>query len=188
MTGAKPASTETTAPASFAVRPATDADIPAITEIYAHHVLQSLATFEETPPDAAEMTRRMARVTACRLPYLVADTGGKIAGYAYALPYRERSAYRYTVEDSIYVAPDAGRQGVGTALLAELIERCAAADRRQMVAVIGDSANAGSIAVHAKLGFRLAGTLPSAGFKFGRWVDSVIMTLPLGDGDATLPE
>ena len=169
------------------VRPAAAADIPAVAAIYALHVQTSFASFEETPPTAEEMRRRFERIVALGLPYLVAEIEGGVRGYAYAAPYRERSAYRFTVENSVYIHHGWGRRGIGRVLLAELIERSAAAGKRQMIAVIGDSGNAASIALHAALGFRHAGTLPSAGFKFGRWVDSVLMALPLGDGDATLP-
>jgi phosphinothricin acetyltransferase len=169
------------------VRPATAADIPAATLIYAHHVRTGLASFEETPPTAAEMLRRFERVVGLGLPYLVAEVEGGVRGYAYAAPYRERTAYRFTVENSVYIDRDWGRRGLGQALMRELIALSAAAGKRQMIAVIGDSANAASIGLHAALGFRLAGTLPSVGFKFGRWVDSVLMVRPLGDGDATRP-
>ena len=171
----------------LALSDATLADAPAIAAIYAPHVLSGLATFEETPPDTTEIARRLEAVRAAGLPWIIAEYGGRIAGFAYASPYRARSAYRYTVEDSIYVAHEAARSGIGTTLLAELVERCARAGKRQMVAVIGDSANAASIGVHARLGFRMAGVLPGAGYKLGRWVDSVLMTLALGQGDRTPP-
>ena len=169
-------------------RDATEDDLPAIAALYGHHVIHGLGTFEETPPDMAEMTRRRDRVLQNGLPFLVAELDGAVRGYAYALPYRERSAYRYTVEDSIYVADGWGARGIGRVLLAALIEGCERAGKRQMVSVIGDSANVGSITLHARLGFRFAGVLPSAGFKHGRWVDSVIMQRPLGDGDTTPPD
>jgi len=175
------------APRGHVLRDATAADAPAIAAIYAPHVLTGLASFEETPPEAAEIARRMASVREAGLPWIVAEVDGRVAGFAYASPYRARSAYRYTVEDSIYVAASAARQGIGTALLAELVERCAKAGRRQMIAVIGDSANAASIGVHARVGFRVAGVLPAAGYKLGRWVDSVLMTRALGPGDRTDP-
>ncbi len=146
-------------------------------------------SFEEEPPAPAELARRRADVLARALPYLVAASPqGAVLGYAYAAPYRARSAYRYSVEDSIYVAPEAGRRGVGRALLSELVRRCTAAGYRQMVAVIGDSANDASIGLHERLGFRRAGLLPAIGFKHGRWVDSVLMQRELGDGAATLPD
>lgn len=169
------------------VRNAVPSDISEITRIYAHHVLNGLASFEETPPDAGEMTRRFDAIHEKSLPYLIAEIDGHICGYAYAMLYRERSAYRYTVENSIYIDPEWQRRGVASALLHRLIDACAATGARQMIAVIGDSANAASIGLHARHGFRAAGTLPSVGYKFGRWVDSVIMVRPLGDGDLTQP-
>ena len=170
------------------IRDATADDLPAIQAIYAHHVLHGLASFEEVPPDVAEITRRRDVAHASNLPYLVAESDGAVRGFAYASPFRTRTAYRYTVEDSVYVAPEAARAGIGSRLLAELIEQCAARGFRQMVAVIGDSANKASIALHAKHGFVQTGLLPSVGFKFGRWVDTVRMQRPLGPGDTTLPE
>lgn len=170
------------------VRPSCAADIGAIQAIYAHHVLHGLASFEEVPPDAAELAQRREAIVGRGLPYLVAVIGGEVAGYAYAGPYRARSAYRHTLEDSVYVAECRHGQGVGRALLTRLIAECERAGARQLVAVIGDSGNAGSIGLHAALGFRHAGLLPSIGFKHGRWVDSVLMQRPLGDGDGTLPE
>ena len=169
------------------LRPAAPADIPAIHAIYSHHVLNGLASFEEVPPSLDEMRRRHAEVTTQGFPYLVAEEQGEILGYGYCSLYRTRSAYRYTLEDSIYVK--AGRQGkgIGKAILKELIARCAALNYRQIIAVIGDSANAASIKLHASLGFVRAGLLRSTGFKFGRWVDSVYMQLPLGQGDGTKP-
>jgi L-amino acid N-acyltransferase YncA len=173
--------------AAFTLRDAADDDLPAIAHIYEHHVRTGLGSFEEEPPSVAELARRRADVLAKGLPYLVATGGGILFGYAYASPYRARSAYRFSVEDSIYVAPgDAGR-GVGRALLAGLITRCTEAGYRQMVAVIGDSGNAGSIAVHERMGFRRVGLLPAIGFKHGRWVDSILMQRELGEGAATLP-
>lgn len=169
------------------IRPSTDADIVAITAIYAHHVRHGTGSFEEVPPDSDEMRRRRAVLLEKDLPYLVAELEGQVVGYAYAGLYRPRIAYRFTLEDSIYVAADAPRRGVGRALLSDLLARCAALGYRQMVAVIGDTGNTGSIALHAALGFRVVGTLPSVGFKFGRWVDSVFMQRPLGPGDTLLP-
>ena len=169
------------------MRPATPQDIPAIHAIYSHHVLKGLASFEEEPPPPEELRRRLGDVIGQGLPYLVADFGGAIAGYGYCAPYRTRSAYRYALEDSIYVRPDVQGRGVGTALLAELIRRCESLGYRQLIAVIGDSAHVASINLHAACGFLRVGTLRSVGFKFGRWVDSVIMQRPLGRGDATLP-
>ncbi len=174
--------------AASRVRPSRGDDVAAIAAIYAHHVLHGLASFEEVPPDAAEIARRRAGVLARGLPHLVAEaTDGAVLGYAYASPYRPRASYRFTVEDSVYVAPDAVGKGVGAALLPALIEATAAVGARQMVAVIGDSANAPSIRLHARFGFRMVGTLDAVGFKFGRWVDGVIMQRALGDGATTLP-
>jgi phosphinothricin acetyltransferase len=169
------------------VRPAIADDLPAIHSIYAHHVLHGLATFEEEPPSIEELARRFRDVTGRGLPYLVAEAGGVVAGFGYCAPYRLRSAYRYTLEDSIYVRHDMTGRGVGRALLEELIRRCERLGYRQIIAVIGDSANAGSIGVHAACGFLRVGVLRSAGFKFGRWVDSVFMQRPLGPGDSTRP-
>lgn len=169
------------------IRPSTDADLAGITAIYAHHVLHGLGSFEEVPPDRDEMQRRRAALLEKDLPYLVAELEGRIVGYAYAGLYRPRIGYRFTLEDSIYVAADAPRRGIGRALLSDLVARSAALGYRQMVAVIGDTGNTGSIALHAAMGFRVVGTLPSVGFKFGRWVDSVFMQRPLGPGDSLLP-
>jgi phosphinothricin acetyltransferase len=155
--------------------------------IYAHHVLQGLASFEEAPPPTDELRRRHDDVVSRGLPWLVADFGGAVAGYGYCAPYRARSAYRYALEDSVYVRDDMLGKGVGTALLAELIRRCEALGYRQIVAVIGDSANAASINLHAAFGFLRVGTLRSVGYKFERWVDSVLMQRPLGSGDGTPP-
>ena len=174
--------------AAFAVRDASDADVAAITDIYAHHVRTGLGSFEEVPPAVDEIARRRAEVLARNLPYLVAMSGaGAVLGYAYASVYRARSAYRFSVEDSIYIAPDSAGRGIGRALLAALVARCSEAGFRQMVAVIGDSGNAGSIALHERLGFRRVGLLPAIGYKHGRWVDSVLMQRELGEGAATLP-
>ncbi len=170
-----------------AIRAATGADLPAIAAIYAHHVLTGIATFEEVPPDAAEMARRHAAIAGRGLPYLVAEEGGRVLGYAYAGPYRERSAYRFTVEDSVYLDPLAVRRGIGRALVARLIADSTAWGARQMLAVIGDSGNAGSVGLHARLGFRHVGTQRAVGFKLGRWVDTVTMQLALGEGSATTP-
>lgn len=171
----------------ISIRDAADGDMPSVHAIYAHHVLHGLASFEEVPPPVDELRSRRANVLALGLPYLVAVSEGEIAGYAYAGTYRTRSAYRYTVEDSVYLAPDAGRRGIGTALLRALIDRCEAGPWRQMLAVIGDSANHASIRLHQRLGFTVVGTLPSVGYKFGRWVDSVLMQRALGPGDARDP-
>ena len=169
------------------MRPATADDLPAIQAIYAHHVLQGLASFEEVPPPVEEMRRRFDDVCARGLPYLAADFGGTLVGYGYCAPYRSRSAYRYALEDSVYVRNGSEGRGVGGALLGALIERCEGLGYRQIIAVIGDSANAASINLHASFGFLRVGTLRAAGFKLGRWVDSVIMQRPLGPGDSTRP-
>ena len=169
------------------MRPASPDDIAAIHSIYAHHVLNGLASFEEQPPAAAELRRRYDEVTARGLPYVVAEFGGIVGGYGYCSLYRARSAYRYSLEDSVYVRADMQGRGVGAALLDELIRRCEQLDYRQLIAVIGDSANVASIALHASRGFLRVGTIRSAGFKFGRWVDSVIMQRPLGHGDSIPP-
>jgi len=169
------------------VRPAAPQDLPAIQSIYAYHVLHGLASFEEEAPALGEMRRRFEEVTGRGLPYLVAEGSGEVLGYGYCAPYRDRSAYRFTLEDSIYVKHGQQRKGTGKALLAELIVCCEALNYRQIVAVIGDSANAASIAVHASLGFVRAGNLRSTGYKFGRWVDSVLMQRPLGKGDGSKP-
>ena len=170
-----------------AVRDADEADMPAIRAIYAHHVLTGLASFEETPPSLEEMLARRRAVLEAGLPYLTAVRGGAVAGYAYATAYRARSAYRFTLEDSVYVAPGLGGQGIGGALLRELLLRCGQGPWRQMLAVIGDSANQASIALHRRMGFTHAGTLASVGFKLGRWVDTVLMQRALGPGAATPP-
>ena len=169
------------------LRAAQLSDLPQIQQIYAHHVATGLASFEETPPDLAEMTRRYETLMAAGYPYLVALVDGQVEGYAYAGAYRARPAYRFSVENSIYVRADGRRRGIGKLLLEALIEESTRRGYRQMVAVIGDSANAASIGVHAACGFAMIGTLPSIGFKFGRWVDSVLMQRPLGPGDTTSP-
>jgi len=161
------------------LRDARDDDMGAVQAIYAHHVLHGTASFEEEPPPLAEMQRRRADVLARGLPYLVAEVDGRIAGYSYATPYRARSAYRFSIENSVYVEHGRARAGIGRALLSALIARCEQGPWRQMIAVIGDSANAGSIGLHAQLGFRNVGTLHDVGFKFGRWLDSVLMQRPL---------
>lgn len=174
--------------APFIVRDSVEADVPAIQAIYAHHVLHGTASFELAAPDLATMAERRAGLLAQGYPYLVAeDAAGAVAGYAYAGPFRPRIAYRHTVENSIYVDPQRLGQGIGRALLAALVARCEALGFRQMVAVIGDSANAGSIGLHAAQGFAHCGVLKATGFKFGRWVDTVFMQRALGAGDGTLP-
>jgi L-amino acid N-acyltransferase YncA len=172
---------------SPAIRPAAAADIPAIAAIYAHHVLHGSATFEEVPPDEAEMARRHAAVTGRGLPYIVAEEAGRVVGYAYAAPYRERSAYRFTLEDSIYLDPAALRRGIGRALLERVVADSTAWGARQMLAVIGDSGNAGSVGLHRSFGFREVGVAEAVGLKFGRWLDTVTMQLALGEGATTIP-
>ena len=169
------------------VRAAAQGDLAAIQAIYAHHVLRGLATFEEVPPDVEEMRRRHQDLTGRGLPYLVALERGEILGYGYCAPYRARSAYRYALEDSIYIKDGHLGKGIGTLLLGELLRICEGLGYRQVIAVIGDSANAGSIALHARLGFVRVGTLRSTGYKLGRWVDSVLMQRALGPGDGTPP-
>jgi phosphinothricin acetyltransferase len=163
-------------------------DIAAVRTIYAHHVTHGLGTFETAIPTLAEMQARHERITGSGLPYLVGTDRDRIVGYAYASQFRPRAAYRHTVEDSIYVAPDATGRGCGRALLEALIERCAGLGLRQMIAVIGDSANAGSIAVHRACGFADAGLLKGVGRKFDRWVDVVLMQRALGSGNTSPPE
>ncbi len=169
------------------IRPAAPADIAAITRIYADAVAHGTASFEIEPPDEAEMARRQQALIAKRYPYLVAKFTGVVAGYAYAGPYRDRPAYNWCVEDSIYVAPEFQRKGIGRLLLTRLITESEALGFRQMLAVIGDSANTASVAIHAALGFHLAGTLQSVGFKRGRWLDTVLMQRALGKGDISPP-
>ncbi|QJR09704.1 Phosphinothricin N-acetyltransferase [Usitatibacter rugosus] len=169
------------------LREATAADIEAIAAIYGHHVRTGLASFEIDAPDAAEMQRRFEALRAKGFPYLVAEADGAIAGYAYASLYRERFAYRFTCEDSVYVDARFAGRGIGRALLEALVEACAQRGYRQMIAVIGDSANAASIAVHRACGFELTGTFRSIGFKHGRWVDTVLMQRTMGEGDRTPP-
>jgi L-amino acid N-acyltransferase YncA len=159
----------------------------AVTTLYGQHVLRGLASFEEVPPSLDEMQSRRADVLKLGLPYLVAQLDGRIVGYSYATFYRTRPAYRYTVEDSVYVEDGLHGRGIGTALLGELIARCERGPWRQMLAVIGDSGNIGSIALHRRMGFEPAGTLVSVGFKLGRWVDSVFMQRALGAGDSLQP-
>lgn len=169
------------------IRAAVPADIAAITRIYAEAVRHGTATFELDPPGETEMARRLAALTAGGFPYLVAQSDGAVAGYAYAGPYRERPAYRFTVEDSIYVATQAQRCGIGRALIERLIAEAQQRGFRQMIAVIGDSRQRASIALHAAVGFRMIGTFDAVGFKFGQWLDTVLMQRPLGAGAATAP-
>ena len=170
------------------LRPASLDDIPAITAIYAHAVRHGTASFELEPPTEAEMTRRMQAVLDGKFPYLAAEIDGRLAGYAYASLYRTRPAYRFTVENSVYVTPDMHRRGVAKALLERLIEECTARGYRQMIAVIGDSDQAASIGVHKACGFEPAGNLKSIGWKFGKWLDTPLMQRALGDGAKTMPE
>ena len=171
------------------IRDALAADLPAITAIYAHHVRTGTGTFEEDPPGEAEMAERLAKVQKAGWAWLVAEApDGTILGYAYFTQIRDRSAYRFTAEDSIYVRDDVRGQGVGKGLVETLLSRAEACGFRQIFAVIGDSENAGSIGLHASLGFRQVGVMRSAGFKFGRWLDVVTMQHALGAGDRSLPE
>jgi L-amino acid N-acyltransferase YncA len=169
------------------IRPTIEADLPAITAIYEHAVRYGTATFELIPPDLAEMTRRYCALVEGGYPYFVGVIGGEVVGYAYAGAHRPRPAYRFTVENSIYLKPAIHRQGIGLQLLLRLIEECETRGYRQMVAVIGDSANAGSIGVHSRTGFEMIGTHPNVGLKFGRWLDTVMMQRALGAGAATVP-
>jgi phosphinothricin acetyltransferase len=170
------------------IRPATSADLPAITAIYREAVLHGTATFELTPPSLEEMTHRFGSLTGGGFPYLAAELDGELAGYAYAGPYRPRPAYRFTVENSVYLAPAVHRRGIGGLLLRRLIEASETRGYRQMIAVIGDSENAGSIGLHRSAGFEMIGTHPAVGFKFGRWLDTVMMQRALGKGGNTIPE
>jgi phosphinothricin acetyltransferase len=172
---------------SLEIRPAAVTDLPAVTEIYDHAVRHGTATFELIPPDLAEMTRRFAVLMDGGFPYLVAALEGRVVGYAYAGAYRPRPAYRFTVENSVYLEPSIHRRGIGLQLMERLIAACEARGYRQMIAVIGDSANVGSIGVHTRCGFQMIGTHPNVGFKFGRWLDTVMMQRALGEGAATLP-
>ena len=170
------------------LRDATSDDAPALAAIYGDACLNGFGTFEEEAPSPAEMARRLAEVQQMGLPYLVAESDGAVVGLCYAKPFRPRSAYRYTVENSVYVLPSAKGLGVGRLMLAALIERCEAMDLRQMVAVIGDSLNTGSIALHETLGFAHTGLFRAVGYKLGRWVDIVFMQRALNGGDASHPQ
>jgi L-amino acid N-acyltransferase YncA len=173
---------------TIAIRPARTSDIPAITSIYAHAVEHGTASFELTPPDEAEMARRMQDLLANNFPYLAAETAGELCGYAYAAPYRTRPAYQWTVEDSVYIAPTMYRRGIGRALLLALIEAAERLAFRQMIAVIGDSPKqAASVSLHATLGFNHVGILQHVGFKHGRWLDSMLMQRALGPGAMIAP-
>jgi L-amino acid N-acyltransferase YncA len=173
---------------ALALRDAEEHDLPAIQAIYAHHVETGLGSFEETAPGISEMIRRYHAIRERGMPYLVAVLDGAVRGFAYVATYRPRSAYRHTVENSIYVDPEWHGKGIAAALLAALIERCTEAGYRQMVAVIGDSGNRASVALHERLGFRQVGTLKSVGRKHGRWVDTVLMQRTLGAGDRPLED
>jgi phosphinothricin acetyltransferase len=168
------------------IRASVDGDVVAIAEIYGHYVRATTSTFEIDPPDAAEIGRRRGDILTRGLPHLVAEVAGAVVGYAYAVPYRPRLAYRFTVEDSIYIHPEHLGRGVGRLLLAAVIEACEQSGYRQMVAVIGGSDNAASIGLHSAMGFVPAGLLRAVGFKFGRWADSVLMQRKLGSGDETV--
>jgi L-amino acid N-acyltransferase YncA len=168
-------------------RDATPADLPAMAAIYAHHVLNGTGTFEEIPPDEAEMAARLARTQGAGWAWLVAEDAGEVKGYGYFAALRDRSAYRFAAEDSIYVRDDVRGQGVGKALVEALLARAEAAGFRQMFAVIGDSDNVGSIGLHLSLGFKQVGVLKAAGLKFGRWLDVVYMQRALGAGDRNIP-
>lgn len=170
------------------IRPAVQTDAEALAAIYGHAVLHGFGTFEETPPPAQEMAARWGNIVGRGLPYLVAEDDGRVVGYAYASPFRPRRGYRFTVEDSVYVAPDAGGRGIGRAMLSEVLAACEALGVRQVAAVIGDSGNAASIALHRSLGFVDAGVGRSFGFKHGRWVDIVFMQKALNGGDGALPD
>lgn len=170
------------------IRPSRDADLSAITAIYAHHVLHGTGTFETTPPTEAEMAQRQADVAGRGLPWLVLEDEGQVLGYAYCQWFKPRPAYRFSAEDSIYLAPQASGRGLGRLLLQALCEEAQARGVRKLIAVIGDSGNAASIGVHTAAGFTHAGLIRSCGWKFGRWLDIVLMEKPLGTGDTTPPE
>jgi L-amino acid N-acyltransferase YncA len=169
------------------IRHATDADLPDIQAIYAHHVLHGTGTFEEEPPSLEEMQARYHKVVDRGFVWLVAVDATGVLGFGYYAPFRERSAYRFAVEDSIYVRDDVRGQGVGKALVTRLVELATGQGLRQMIAVIGDSENVGSIGVHSSTGFHMVGTMKAVGIKFGRWIDVVTMQRPLGRGDANIP-
>ncbi|MEW6694481.1 Phosphinothricin N-acetyltransferase [Tepidimonas thermarum] len=169
------------------IRPSRDDDLPAIAALYGHHVLHGTGTFETEPPSVAEMTARRADVLAKGLPWLVAEQDGRVVGFAYGNWFKPRPAYRFSVEDSIYIAPDALGRGLGRALLAELLAQLEVRGIRKVMAVIGDSANAGSIGLHTALGFERVGVVRACGWKFGRWLDIVLMEKTLGWGDRTPP-
>lgn len=169
------------------IRPSTEADLPAITAIYGHHVLHGTGTFETSPPTETDMAARRADVLGKGLPWLVAEDDGRVLGYAYCQWFKPRPAYRYSAEDSIYLHPEAAGKGLGKRLLGDLMARAEAADVRKLIAVIGDSANAGSIGVHRALGFTPVGTIANCGWKFDRWLDIVLMEKVIGAGSSTAP-
>jgi L-amino acid N-acyltransferase YncA len=175
------------APANITIRTCEEGDVAAITKIYAHHVLHGLASFEVEAPIENDMRQRRLDIVSRNYPYLVAECAGEVVGYAYASPYRSRPAYSHTAENSVYLHPAWGGRGIGRQLMSVLLAECDARGLRQMVAVIGDSANYASIGLHKSLGFREVGVLRSVGFKFGRWVDSVLMQRDVGAGDSTPP-
>ena len=170
------------------IRPSRDSDMAALTAVYAHHVLHGTGTFETEPPGVPEMSARRADVLSKGLPYLVAELDGELAGFAYGNWFKPRPAYRYSVEDSIYLAPGLQRQGLGRALLAELLARFEAAGIRKVMAIVGDSANAGSVGLHLALGFAQVGVIEDCGWKLGAWRDIVILQKTLGEGSATPPQ
>tara|TARA_R110002167_G_scaffold191978_2_gene394422 strand:+ start:477 stop:1013 length:537 start_codon:yes stop_codon:yes gene_type:complete len=170
------------------IRPVEAGDLPAIQAIYAHHVLHGTASWELEPPDLAEMRRRCEALLEQGHPYLVACAGGEVLGYAYAGPYRPRPAYRFTVEDTIYLRHDLTGRGLAAPLLQALIDSCTAAGKRQMVAIVGDSTHHASIAFHRRMGFTQAGIVHNIGWKFGRWLDQVLLQRPLGDGEGSPPQ
>jgi L-amino acid N-acyltransferase YncA len=174
-------------PSAVTIRASTEADMHAVTEIYAHHVMHSPATFELEPPSLQEMMRRRRAIIEGGYVYLVAQAGSDIVGYAYVTAYRSRPAYRFSVENSVYILAGHEGRGIGTRLMQGLLDECEKKPFRQMIAVIGDSANRASIELHTRLGFRMIGTLQAVGFKFDRWLDSVLMQKELGSGDRTPP-
>ena len=178
----------TPAPSPILIRPGAAADAPVLAAVYAGHVLDGVATFETEPPGAGEMARRLADVTAGGWPWLVAECSGVVRGYAYAAPFRDRPAWRWCLEDSVYLAPDVCGLGLGRLLLAELLARCEERGARQMLAVIGDSGNAASIGLHRALGFAPVGLLRDCGWKHGRWIDVVLMQRPLGRASGAPPD
>lgn len=172
---------------TLVVRDATLADIPAFHAIYAHHVRTGFGTFDEVPPSLQDYDAKVRGILATGLPWLAATSGAEVVGFAYASPFRPRTGYRYTAEDSVYIRDDKRGTGVGSALLSQLVERLKALQVRQVVAVIGDSQNAGSIALHRKAGFEHSGTIKAVGYKLGRWVDIVMMQRALNGGETTSP-